>query len=152
MDKAIQHFFETESNLTFCTVEGDAPYCANCFYAFIEDGNYLVIKSSESTQHIKNALLNDKVAGTVVPNIHKIGNIKGIQFTGKFSVPQNELFTRAKTKYYLKHPVSIALPGELWLIELESVKMIDNTMGFGKKLKWEKEVHEFDALLHHDKK
>lgn len=145
MDKAIQNFFEAESNLTFCTANDNAPYCANCFYAFMEEGNYLVIKSDAGTQHIKNALINDKVAGTVVPNIHKIGSIKGIQFTGKFSVPQGDLFSKAKSKYYLKHPVSIALPGELWLIELETVKMIDNTLGFGKKLKWEKELRELEV-------
>ena len=140
MDKKIQTFLVQERNLTICTAVDNIPYCANCFYSLIKEDNFLVIKSESSTKHISDALLNDKIAGTIVPDITKTGTIKGIQFTGKFIVPTNELLEKAKKEYYLKYPFSLVIPGDLWVIELLSIKMTDNTLGYGKKLHWQKEI------------
>ena len=140
MEKIIESFLEKQKNLTFCTAKDNAPYCANCFYAFENENNLLVFKSDSNTQHIINALSNEKVAGTILPDIGKTGTIKGIQFTGNFIIPENDLKEKAKKKYYKKFPFASVVPGELWVIELTSIKMTDNTLGFGKKLHWEKTV------------
>lgn len=142
MDKTIEQFLDAEKNLTFCTSVENIPHCVNCFYTFIADGNLLVFKSDSKTRHIENARLNNRIAGTIVPNIHKVGKIKGVQFTGKFFQPEGDILKTARKKYYLKHPIALTLPGELWAIELLTVKMIDNTLGFGKKVLWEKTVSE----------
>jgi len=100
----------------------------------------LVFKSDRSTNHITQALLNDKVAGTIVPDLYKTGTIKGIQFTGRFIAPETELLEAAKKKYYKKFPFAAAVDGEIWIIELFRIKMTDNTLGVGKKINWEKEA------------
>ena len=97
-------------------------------------------KSVKETKHITSARINNTVAGTIIPDISKIGTIKGIQFTGKFTVPAGDLFEKAKKTYYTKHPFALPVAGEIWAIELLSVKMTDNTLGFGKKIIWEKSV------------
>lgn len=140
MDKKIQSFLEGQKNLTFCSAVKNMPYCANCFYAYLNEGNYIVFKSDKGTTHIVNALANDNVAGTVIPDLDKTGTIKGVQFTGKFIVPEGELLEQAKKKYYIKFPFAIVVPGDFWAIELISIKMTDNMLGFGKKLAWEKEA------------
>ncbi|MCX6297115.1 MAG: hypothetical protein NTX97_13845, partial [Bacteroidetes bacterium] len=61
-----------------------------------------------------------------------------IQLKGKFIIPENELLTTAKKSYYKKYPFAIAIPGDLWILEFEYIKFTDNTLGFGKKLIWNK--------------
>lgn len=136
MDKKISTFLKEQKNLTFCTAINDAPYCVNCFYTYIEESAILVFKSDRTTQHIMNALLNSKVAGTIVPDIHQTGTIRGIQFTGNFFIPNGEILDKAKITYYKKFPFALVMHGDLWAITLTGIKMTDNTLGFGKKLKW----------------
>jgi uncharacterized protein len=148
MDKKILTFLKEQKNLTFCTSLNNVPHCVNCFYSFIEEFDSLVFKSDPTTQHIINALLNNKIAGTIVPDIHQTGTIKGIQFTGNFLIPANEILEIAKIKYYKKFPFALVMPGELWSIELTTIKMTDNTFGFGKKLVWVKRaIEKNDSLL-----
>ena len=138
MDKKIQSFIESQKNMTFCTALDNVPYCASCFYAYTSEGNYIVFKSDEKSKHIINALSNNKIAGTIIPDLDKIGTIRGIQFTGKFIVPTGDLLDLAKKKYYSKFPFAVVVDGDMWALELTSIKMTDNTLGFGKKLNWEK--------------
>lgn len=138
MDKKIQTFIESQKNMTFCTASDNVPSCASCFYAYVTEGNFIVFKSDEKTKHISNALNNDKVAGTIIPDLDQIGTIRGIQFTGNFIVPTGDLLELAKKKYYSKFPFAVVIDGDMWALELISIKMTDNTLGFGKKLNWEK--------------
>lgn len=146
MDKKIGAFMDGQKNLTFCSVIDNIPYCASCFYAYMSDGNFILFKSDKKTKHISNALINNNVAGTIIPDVDKIGTIKGIQFSGKFIVPEGDLIEKAKKKYYSKYPFALAIGGDLWAIELLSVKMTDNTLGFGKKLVWEKVIQKIKIL------
>lgn len=138
MDKKIVSFLEAQKNMSLCTAMDNVPHCASCFYAFVNEGSWVVFKSDKRTKHIVDALINDKVAGTIIPDIDRIGTVKGIQFLGKFVVPAGHLLEQAKKKYYGKYPFALAFTGDLWAIELLSVKMTDNTLGFGKKLIWER--------------
>ncbi len=138
MDKRIESFITEQKNLTLCTCIDNQPNCANVFYAYDSVGNILVLKSAKKTKHIATALLNSQVAGTIVRDIHKPGTIKGIQFTGNFILPTEAQMKNATRTYYKKHPFALAMTGEIWVIELMSIKMTDNTLGFGKKIFWNK--------------
>lgn len=137
MDEKIQFFLDGQKNLSFCTAVDNTPYCASCFYSYVSEGNFIVFKSDKNTKHIANAHINDKVAGTILPDVDKVGTIRGIQFSGKFIIPEGDLLVQAKKKYYSKYPFALAMGGDLWAIELLFVKMTDNTLGFGKKSIWE---------------
>ncbi len=137
MDAQIENFIGSQKNMTLCTSINNTPECANCFYTFMPDGDYLIFKSKKTTGHVSHALVNNKVAGTILPDISKIGSIKGIQFSGVFLEPQEDLLEKAKKIYYSKFPLALGISGELWLIKLTYTKMTDNTLGFGKKLLWE---------------
>lgn len=84
MDTKIEEFLKNQQSLTFCTSVDNQPYCANAFYACIKENNLIVFKSDKNTRHISEALKNEKVAGIILPDVSKIGTIKGIQFTGIF--------------------------------------------------------------------
>jgi hypothetical protein len=128
--------------LTLAVSENDSPYCANCFYSFAEKKNLLIFKSNLETTHIEIALRNHKVAGTIIPDKLDKTRIQGVQFTGEICHAKGDNLTTAKNSYYKKYPFAIAFAGELWTIELHSIKFTDNKLGFGKKLAWRKDgVH-----------
>ena len=138
MDKKISAFIKAQTALTIATSVDSIPYCATCFYAYLEEENLLVFKSDAETRHISDALINNNVAGSILVDKTEIGKIKGIQFNGTFLSPKDALLKDAQKAYYFKYPYAAAMKGDLWVIELTSVKFTDNTLGFGKKLIWEK--------------
>lgn len=138
MDKNIIDFLLNQTVLTLSTCIDNKPNCASCFYAFEKSLNYLIIKSDANTTHIKEAILNPSVAGTVLPDKFQKQNVKGIQFLAEFFTPQDELLKKAKICYYKKYPFALAIPGNLWALDLNYIKFTDSTLGFGKKIIWEK--------------
>ena len=138
MDKKISAFIKAQTALTIATSVDSIPYCATCFYAYLEEENLLVFKSDAETKHISDALINNNVAGSILVDKTEIGKIKGIQFNGTFLAPKGVQLKDAQKAYYFKYPYAAAMKGDLWVVELTEVKFTDNTLGFGKKLKWEK--------------
>jgi uncharacterized protein YhbP (UPF0306 family) len=69
-----------------------------------------------------------------------IGKLQGIQFEGKIIVPDNELFTKIKTAYIKRFPFALLTNTKLWLLQLHTIKLIDNRLGFGKKIYWKREL------------
>jgi uncharacterized protein len=137
---AIASYIKSQTALTFATSVDGAPYCANCYYALCEKHPALIFKSEKNTQHIIEALKNKKVAGTILPDKLIHGKVQGIQFTGVFVEPDGEVLEDARKAYYGRFPFAVAFKGQLWMVELQTVKFTDNALGFGAKLKWEKET------------
>ena len=137
IDKRIITFLLSQTTLTIATCSEDKPYCATCFYVYSQEDNCLIFKSSKESQHILNALANNSVAGSVLPDKLVTAQLKGIQFTGTFTDPEGEHLKKLQRIYYKKYPFAIAVPGNIWSIELKGIKYTDNTLGFGKKISWE---------------
>lgn len=137
INEAITQFIDSQTVLTLATCENNVPVCASCYYAFDAAFGWLVFKSSPNTQHIKNILDNPEVAGSILPDKSTVANIKGIQFSGRACIYSNE-FEQGKNLYYNKFPFARAMSGDIWIVELTKIKYTNNTLGFGKKLIWEK--------------
>jgi len=136
IDERIARFFRKHHVLTIATSVGNEPWCANCFYVWIEKENVLVFTTDPETRHGKEFLKNKLVAGSVVLETPVIGKIRGIQFQGKVSEPQGELSETARKSYLKRFPVAMLMDTHLWIIELTYIKMTDNRFGFGKKIIW----------------
>lgn len=119
MDKRIISFLQAHTTLTIAVSENDIPYCANCFYAYYESENLLLFKSKAETNHIRIALKNKNVAGTIVPDSPDKTRIQGVQFTGIFIQPEGNSLVRAKNIYYKKYPFAKFTNGIIWAIELQ---------------------------------
>jgi uncharacterized protein len=136
VDNRIIRFFRKHHVLTIATTSGSEPWCANCFYAYLEDENALVFTSDYETRHGREFLMNNFVAGSVVLETMVLGKIQGIQFQGIVSEPGDDLLARSKTAYLMRFPVAALMDTKLWVVKLTYVKMTDNRLGFGKKLIW----------------
>lgn len=122
--------------LTIATFAGNEPWCANCFYGYLEEENSLVFTTDSDTRHGKEFLINSNVAGAVVLETLVIGKIRGIQFQGTVSEPEGDLLNKAKWVYLKKFPPAVLMDTHLWVVRLTMIKMTDNRLGFGKKLIW----------------
>ena len=136
IDKKIIRFLRKHHVLTIATSVNDEPWCANCFYTYLEEENVFVFTTDLDTRHGKEFLKNNLVAGSVVLETKIIGKIRGIQFQGLVSEPEGRLLVKARKAYLLKFPVATLMDTHLWVVELTNIKMTDNRLGFGKKLIW----------------
>lgn len=138
IDKRIVTFINKHHVLTLATCSENEPWCANCFYVYLEELNLFVFTSDDSTKHIQDVLTHDMVAGSIVLETTVIGKIRGIQLQGKMWKPEKQLQKRVKTAYLKKFPVAMLMKTNLWVVEPSLLKFTDNRLGFGKKLIWRK--------------
>lgn len=138
-DKRIKTFINKHHVLTLASSENNNSWCANCFYSYMENENYLIVTSDIETKHIQNIINNNIVSGSIVLETNIIGKIQGIQFVGKMYKPDEKLQKKVKTSYLKRFPIATLMNTTLWVIELNYIKMTDNSLGFGKKLIWDKD-------------
>lgn len=140
MDTSILDFIKGQKVASVsCLDEKGFPYSFNCFYAFNGQEGLLFYKSSPSTNHSQFLSQKPQVSGTILPGKLNYLALKGIQFTGVLLDPEHELCQKASAEYHKKFPLALAKPGEINTIQLDSIKMTDNTKGFGYKIQWQRE-------------
>lgn len=136
IDSRVIKFFRKHHVLTIATSVENEPWCANCFYAYMEEENSLVFTTDHATRHGQEFLKNSLVGGSVVLETMIVGKIRGIQFQGIISEPDGELLSRVKKAYLMRFPVAALMDTRLWFVKLTYIKMTDNRLGFGKKIIW----------------
>ena len=114
IDKKIIRFLRKHHVLTIATSVNDEPWCANCFYTYLEEENIFVFTTDLDTRHGKEFLKNNLVAGSVVLETRIIGKIRGIQFQGLVSEPSGRLLEKVRKAYLLKFPVATLMDTHLW--------------------------------------
>ena len=94
IDRRLIRFFRKHHVLTIATSVSNEPWCANCFYVYLEEENALVFTTGIETRHGKEFAKNALVAGSVVLETMVIGKIRGIQFQGIVSEPEGEMISK----------------------------------------------------------
>jgi uncharacterized protein YhbP (UPF0306 family) len=98
----------------------------------------IYFKSSTDTHHSYLFQKNKVIAGTILPDILKIDQIRGLQFQGTLADQDQVILTRASELYHQRHSIALSVSGEMWAIKLDSIKMTDNIKGFGTKIHWKR--------------
>lgn len=130
LEKIIE-FLEKHHTLSLATCKDNQLSSCTLFYAYDKQTNAFIVASDTKTEHIQNVLENQNVSGTIHLETDIVGKIQGIQFKAIMSAFKDE------RKVYLKRfPFALALNPTLWSIAIDSLKMTDNRLGFGKKLMW----------------
>ena len=122
--------------MTLSTCRDNRPWCCQCFYVYVERLCGLVFTSDTATRHITEALEQPHVAGSIVLETMVVGKLQGIQLEGKIVEANGELLKEIKIAYMKRFPFALLMDTKLWFVELLSMKMTDNRLGFGKKLYW----------------
>lgn len=141
MNENIAKFLLQQTCASICCVdEKGKPYCFSCFYAFDKEEGLLYFKSSAESHHSGLMQNNSFIAGTVLPDKLNTILVKGLQFEGIVLDDSDPLTVHASIHYHKKHPIALAMPGTIWTVQLNSMKMTDSTKGFGKKFVWSREL------------
>lgn len=136
IDPKIVKFIGRHHVLTLATLsEEGAPYCSNAFYSFDSERGVFIFSSSEETLHAQHMLQHPRVAASVVLESRVVGKLQGVQITGVVHSASDE----DRSSYISKFPYAALAPLRLWRLEIEFIKLTDNTLGFGKKLIWNRE-------------
>jgi len=133
MDKIIQSYLADHHIMTLSVSKNNFPYCAVCFYIYIPEEKILVFSSDLQSRHMRRAVDNPYIAGSIVSETESIIKIQGIQFVAKL---QDHLSTLVKKRYLKRFPAARAFDLQLWALKLSYIKMTDNRFGFGTKRIW----------------
>jgi uncharacterized protein len=142
MSHSIFSFLKEEKLLTICTSAGNIPHAAICYYVFDEQNMSLIFSSENKTTHIRNALINPNVSGTILSQKTRTGFAKGLQFSGTLAHHLESNNTNARSLYYKKFPIALTMKGDIWVIRLSKIKMTDNRAGYTRKLQWQEQLTE----------
>ncbi len=147
MNETIIHFLQEQTCASICCIDKTGkPYCFSCFYAFNSTAGILYFKSSGNSHHAGLMKENPFVSGTILPDkLNKI-SIKGVQFEAIVLNTEQPLVKRSLGIYLAKHLLALAIPGEIWALQLNHIKMTDSTLGFGKKICWDRELEKENTV------
>jgi uncharacterized protein YhbP (UPF0306 family) len=105
---------------------------------FNPENGFLYFKSSASSRHASYLKQNPYVSGTIQPDKLNLFVVKGIQFEGIILNADENVKKMAAKEYYFQYPVALTMQGDIWIIQLENIRLTDSTIGFGKKIYWNK--------------
>ena len=131
----ITSFISEHHVMSLATHNADKLSVCSPFYTYDVKSTTFIVASAKETTHIKHIKYNQKVAGNILLETKKVGEIKGLQFRGEFLKLDN---TKLKLLYYKDFPYALAMSPELWQIKVDFFKFTDNSLGFGNKIIWEK--------------
>lgn len=140
MNETIIQFLQEQACASVCCVGATGkPYCFSCFYAFNNTTGLFYFKSSANSHHAGLMQENPFVAGTILPGKLNKMSTKGIQFEAVVLDTQLPFVKRTLGIYLKKHPLALAVPGDIWALQINYIKMTDSTLGFGKKIIWKRD-------------
>lgn len=134
----ISTFIKEHHVLTLATSADNKPWCCQCFYVFLEDEALLVFTSSNETKHVQDVEKQAEVAVSIVLETSVVGKVQGVQITGRMFEPKDDLSKKVNKAYMRRFPFAKLMNTNLWVVEVDYMKMTDNRLGFGKKHIWER--------------
>ena len=135
IDKKIEKFISSRHVLTLATSTTDGhPYCCNIFYAYNKQEGAFIFTSDDHTHHAQMMSNNPRVAASIVLETRIVGKVQGLQITGEVKRAADG----DKALYIKRFPYAAVADLQLWRLEADFMKLTDNTLGFGKKLIWQK--------------
>lgn len=136
MEKKIEQFIAKHHVLTLATATNDgSPYCCNCFYAYNKAEQALIFTSDAATRHAQMFAENSRTAASIVLETRIVGRVQGLQITGHTTLATEQ----DKALYIKRFPYTAIADLTLWRLQADFLKLTDNTLGFGKKLIWQRE-------------
>jgi uncharacterized protein YhbP (UPF0306 family) len=137
MDDRIIDFLSNNHLLSLATSKENIPHACNCYYVYDQTQQVLIFSSDSKTKHANHFLFNPNVSASISKDNIDYKKIQGIQLTGVVHSIQKDL-DRYTEVYSNKFPFAKNMPLSLWFLEIISVKMTDNNLGFGNKINWKK--------------
>jgi len=131
-------FLSEHQVLCLSTQEGGRPHSTPLFYAFHADMKSLIFISDPKTRHMKDIEASPQVSVGIYLETEAVGKIQGVQVWGTAALSASK---EISSLYFKRFPhariFAAANPSHRFCsIRIRKARLIDNTLGFGKKLEW----------------
>lgn len=136
IDSKIEQFIAENHVISIAVNDKNEIWSFNAFYVKNEQNNQLIILTSLDSIHGNILQKNPNVSGTISNQISDVKELKGLQFKGTLIANKNA--AHLYELYCTKFPIAKNLKETVWILEFETLKYTDNSLGFGTKLYWEK--------------
>lgn len=135
-DERILRFIRRHHVLSVATISEKGPWCAALFYAYSPELGAFVFTTDPATRHGSEMLQEGSVAASVVLETRVVGNVQGLQISGRAERAAGEEMELARGCYLKRFPYAVVADLHLWLLRPTLLKLTDNKLGFGRKLIW----------------
>ncbi|KFZ37800.1 hypothetical protein HR45_08060 [Shewanella mangrovi] len=135
---AIVKYLSEQHVLTLATVDDEGVWCASCFYFYDNATASCYLMTADDSRHTQAMLAKPEVAGTVAAQTRNVAKIQGIQFSALARRVCEQEYDRIKQGYCEHFPIARVKSAPLWQLELQTIKMTNNLLGFGKKHRWQR--------------
>lgn len=153
--------------MTLATTSGlGVPWVAHAFYAWAPELESFVFTTDPATRHGSemiagaalagdSGLVGARVAAGIALETRIVGRVQGIQIEGVARQIRNadsgpgdaespivaggSTYAVARRAYLRRFPYAAAMELRFWLLTPTTMKLTDNTLGFGTKIVWEKD-------------
>lgn len=136
--EAINRWLGKQHVVSYCVANGQDIWCANAFYLYCPQDVAFYLLSDTQTRHGQISGTRAAVAGTVSGQTKNVALIRGVQFKGELLLIEEEASAAIRERYNRRFPIARAMSAPVWAIRLDELKFTDNTLGFGKKLAWQR--------------
>ena len=133
---AVSRWLAKQHVVTWCVYHEGELWCANALYLFDAQKMAFYVLTEDKTRHAQMSGPRAPIAGTVNGQPKTVALIRGVQFKGEIRRLEGLESEAARNAYNRRFPVARMLPAPVWEIRLDEVKFTDNTLGFGKKMHW----------------
>ncbi len=141
MNHSISNYLLKQTCASIACIDNEGfPYSFCCFYVFNPDNGCLYFKSSTVSMHASFIEAKPQVSGTVLPDKLNKLSIIGVQFEGICLSEEDQNAHGASQFYHKKNPMALAMPGKVWVIQMNHIKLTDSSLVFGKKMHWNREA------------
>ncbi len=124
--------------LTLATVgKSGRPWVAHAFYAWSKELECFVFTTDPATRHGGEMVAHPSVAAGIGLETRNVGKVQGVQIEGEVRRAGDDVAI-AKKGYLKKFPFAVVMDLNFWLLSPISMKLTDNTLGFGSKVVWER--------------
>ncbi|ELX8380374.1 YhbP family protein [Providencia vermicola] len=135
----IQRYLSRQHVFSLFTYHEHDIWPATCYYAFDANQMSLFFMTDPDSRHGQLMRANPRIAGTVSAQTKVVSQIQGIQFIGDVIALDETLLPQARQFYCRRFPVALTAKLPVWRLDLQEVKMVNNKLGFGRKLHWSRE-------------
>ncbi len=136
----IQRYFSRQHVFSLFTSHDNDIWPASCYYAFDAKAMRLTFMTDPNSKHGQLMQANPQVAGTISAQTKDVSKIQGVQFIGNIRMLEGEAEQSARDFYCQRFPIALTAKLPVWQLHLQKVKMVDNKLGFGTKLHWERKA------------
>ncbi len=124
------------------TLGEDGPHSTPVFYTLAGDEQTLLFMSKTSAQHSQHVIKNSHVSACVYLDARDVRSLHGVQITGVVDSPEGEEQNKLRDFYCVSYPHAriakfIGKRYRIYALHIETAKLIDNRLGFGRSFFWD---------------